>query len=225
MPQEKHLLEGMGKVRHESIFRAALSYASRGCAILPMHTARTPTHSAGSAELVWCTCSAGVRCHWPAKHPRYPEALWEATTDERTIRRWLGRWPKSNIATRLGKDAGIFVLDIDYSRPAWAEVLDRLVGDFGMEKPAAMSRTGRGGLNLYYAYENPRPEWLEDLLEDAGESDLVYRTDDPSEVPTGSVGPSIDVTGDREPRKPTWATLPPSKSVQRYEWLDVGDFF
>lgn len=167
----------------------------------------------------------GRGCQWPAKHPRYPAALWEATTDERTIRRWLQRWPKSNIATRLGKEAGVFVVDIDYARPSWEAVLDHLIETFGIDMPAAMSSSGRGGLNLFYAYGESRSGWLEDLLEDAGESGLVYRTDDPSEIPTGNFGPSLDITGDREPSRPTWATLPPSKSVHRYEWLDVGAFF
>ncbi len=221
-PIVKHFLNRMGKVRHESVMRAALAYAGLGIPILPMHTSRTP--GAGGA-LVCCTCPAGSSCHWPAKHPRYPAALWEATTDERTIRRWLRKWPKSNIATRLGKEAGVFVVDIDYSQPAWEGVLDHLVEDFGMARPAAMSRTGRGGLSLFYPYENPRPEWLEELLEDTGDRNLVYRTDDPSEVPTGSVGPSIDITGDREAERPTWASLPPSKSVHRYQWIDVGEFF
>lgn len=222
MAESVHLLEDMAKVRHESILQSAFAYAGLEIPILPMHTSRTFGH-APEAEVV-CTCPDGSRCHWPAKHPRYPTALWEASTDERTIRRWLQKWPKSNIATRLGKDAGIYVIDIDYSRPAWETMLDHLVETFGMVQPAAMSTTGRGGLNLYYPYEERRPEWLEELLEDAGTDGLVYRTDDPSEVPTGSVGPCLDITGDREARKPTWATLPPSKSVHRYEWLDVGEF-
>ena len=56
---------------------AALQYASRGWAVLPLHNGMH-----GGA------CSCGKACGSVAKHPRTAHGLTDATTDAATIEGW-----------------------------------------------------------------------------------------------------------------------------------------
>src|SRR3712207_9298136 len=73
--------------RQGAMVRAALSYAARGVPVFP--------------------------CEPSGKRPLTYNGFWEASTDERRIRAWWGRWPKANIGVPTGRASGLLVLDVD----------------------------------------------------------------------------------------------------------------
>lgn len=89
---------------------AALRYAERGLAVLPLHTVIDG----------YCTCQRPA-CPSPGKHPRTPHGVKDASKDAGTIRGWWTRWPDSNIGIATGATSGVIVLDVD--GPEGAETL------------------------------------------------------------------------------------------------------
>ena len=79
---------------------AAVGYADWGYPTFPLH------HPVDGR----CSCrDAG--CSSPAKHPRTPHGLHDASTDADQVAEWWRRWPLANIGLRTGV---VFdVLDID----------------------------------------------------------------------------------------------------------------
>src|SRR4051812_27421362 len=55
--------------------------------------------------------------------------LYKATRDPEMIRRWWTKWPEALIGVRMGRDAGVFAIDLDVpkregdadGRSAWQE--------------------------------------------------------------------------------------------------------
>jgi Bifunctional DNA primase/polymerase, N-terminal len=94
------------------LLEAALGYAARGIPVYPVHW---PRPIAGGASLA-CSCSRGLACDRPAKHPLLRHGVKEATTDPDRIGPWWRRWPQAN----LGLATGIIfdALDVD-APPAW----------------------------------------------------------------------------------------------------------
>ncbi len=83
---------------------AALDYAGRGLAVIPLHTPTRRGCSCGKAD-----------CDQVGKHPRWhkdllPHGVKDATTDEATIRAWWEMWPDANVGIDT---SGLFVLDLD----------------------------------------------------------------------------------------------------------------
>jgi hypothetical protein len=93
----------------------ALALAARGYRVFPCHTAR------GTGGALHCSC-ARADCDSPAKHPRVPKGLNEATTDEQQIRAWWSKWPDANIGLRTGD--GLVVLDVDTHKGGTSNGLD-----------------------------------------------------------------------------------------------------
>ena len=124
-----------------SLPEAALSYARRGSAVLPVHTASNGPCSCGDAA-----------CSSPGKHPRTTHGVKDATFDEATIRRWLDQWPDTNIGIATGAASGLVVLDVD-PRHGGQESLQQLIeahqGDFPHTITAL---TGGGGAHFYFAH-------------------------------------------------------------------------
>jgi hypothetical protein len=113
---------------------AALEYASHGDPVFPVWW----------AEDGRCGCRA-FDCSSPAKHPIAscaPTGLKDATTDEATIRRWWGLFPKANIATRTGIKRT--VLDVDPAQGG-NESLAALEAKHGPLPTTATTLTGGGG--------------------------------------------------------------------------------
>lgn len=81
----------------------ALTYASWGWHVFPVHTIRNGV----------CSCPKGGACDRPAKHPATAHGLKDATTDEAQIRRWWTDGPDLNIGIATGVDSQIIVLDVD----------------------------------------------------------------------------------------------------------------
>ena len=127
-------VEGSGE-----LLAAALDYADRGWAVLPIHS----TNGRG------CSCGQGD-CPSPGKHPRTMHGVNEATIDEATIREWWSRWPGSNIGIATGAVSGIVVLDID-PRHGGEDSLARL-HDGEPPGQTLQTRTGGGGLHFYFLH-------------------------------------------------------------------------
>jgi hypothetical protein len=98
------------------LLEAALVYAARGWAVLPLRAGRKAPHG----RLV-------------------PHGLWQASTDEAVIRRWWAAVPDANVGIRTGE--GLDVLDID--GPAALDAVLALSADTGWAFGPVVS-TGQG---------------------------------------------------------------------------------
>lgn len=113
----------------------ALAYAASGVPVVPLFE---PDGQGG--------CSCGREgCKRPAKHPRTPHGLTEATTDPATVAAWWQRWPHANIGGLTG-----VVFDVcDVDGPAGIAAVAPLLG--ACHGVAPLSRTGSGGWHLLFA--------------------------------------------------------------------------
>jgi hypothetical protein len=98
-----------------------------------------------------CSCGKGHQCEHPGKHPRWERGTLEhghldATTDERLIRRWWGKWPHANVAAPVRP--GEIVLDVDPKNGGF-ESLRILEAEYGQIPVSVMARSGSGGLHDY----------------------------------------------------------------------------
>jgi hypothetical protein len=117
---------------------AALAYAGRGWAVIPLHhpTRFGPKRGPDRAK---CSCGNDA-CESQAKHPRTASGLKDATTDPSAIEGWWRRWPNANVGVRTGVVFDACDIDGD-------DALDALEvagpdGDDGLHGPIAV--TGRG---------------------------------------------------------------------------------
>lgn len=171
--------------KERGLVEAAISYATRGWAVFPCHSIR-PDAGPGAC---FCTCGA-ADCDSPGKHPRTPNGLSDATTDEATIRSWWHRWPIANVAIRTD---GWIVLDCD-RKPGLdgSETLALLEEEHGRLPATAEAITGGGGRHVL-------------LLDPTGKT----------RNSTARLGPGLDVraTGG-------YIIAPPSThpSAMRYQW-------
>jgi hypothetical protein len=137
---------------------AALSYASRGIPVLPLHYPITRPHgrpvSSGQLERPgWLTgCSCGdPGCGQVAKHPLaalVPHGLTEATCNRARVLAWWTRFPQANIGLACGQ---LFdVLDLD--GPQAVAALRTFADRHGLELPAGgpVARTGRTQAGWHY---------------------------------------------------------------------------
>jgi putative DNA primase/helicase len=119
---------------------AALGYARRGWAVLPVF-------GPAATGVGVCSCPQGAACASPAKHPRTPNGLKDATTDAAMIREWWERWPSANIGIRTGGPGSLLVIDVDVAHNGDA-TLAELEAAHGEIRAPTVS-TGSGGLHLY----------------------------------------------------------------------------
>ena len=85
-----------------NILEYAFKYADLGWPVVILHGIKDGK----------CTCG-DPDCSSPGKHPRTPHGLKDATTDKEVIEEWFHKWPHSNIGIVMGKQSGIFALDVD----------------------------------------------------------------------------------------------------------------
>ena len=78
-------------------------YVARGWKIIPCH----------SIQRGRCTCSAGINCQSPGKHPRTRNGINDATASPDAVRAWQARWPDANWAVATGRVNDLVVIDID----------------------------------------------------------------------------------------------------------------
>ena len=165
-----------------SMLIAAKWWASHGHLVLPLHNP-VPT-----AEGLACSC--GKACGNEAKHPRTPNGLLDATSDQGQIAAWWARWPNANIGIRTGITFDL--LDIDGQ--AGRESMAQLVADIGEPLSIAVVTSGREGGGTHHYVE---PAGLKALAQ-------------------GKTAPlGIDVKGDGG-----YVVAPPSQHItgRRYAW-------
>ncbi len=127
-----------------TLLDAALTYASRGWPVFPVHTPMNGQCSCGNPQ---CEKNAG-------KHPRgnfAPNGLHDATTDPATIREWWQAEPDANIGIRTGAVSGLVVLDIDPIKGG-DESLTGLERRFGSLPPTVEGLSGGGGRHILFSY-------------------------------------------------------------------------
>jgi Bifunctional DNA primase/polymerase, N-terminal len=122
---------------------AALGYAAQGIPVYPVHW---PCPSADGASLA-CSCSRGVGCDRPAKHPLVGHGVKDATTDPDRIGRWWHRWVQANVGLATG--ICFDVLDID--GPAGLAALHQLQQAAGLRLRGPLVATGGGGWHHWFA--------------------------------------------------------------------------
>jgi putative DNA primase/helicase len=111
----------------------ALTYAYFGFPVFPVHS---PTNDGG------CSCGK-LNCKSIGKHPITKNGFKDATTDEQQIRKWWDEWPNANIGMPMGRETGLFALDIDEG------------GEDELKKHPQLphsiqSRTGSGGRHIFF---------------------------------------------------------------------------
>ena len=125
-----------------AMLEAALEYAARGWACLPLHTPLP-----GGA----CDCPRGADCDSTGKHPRTERGLKDATRDEATIRRWWKTWPAANVG--LAVPDGYVIIDVDGQ-----EGVDALrEGNYALP-PTAIQATGNGCHYVYRTAQRLAPK-------------------------------------------------------------------
>lgn len=116
---------------------AALSYAALGWPVIPLHSWTGDRCSCGRAD-----------CGSPAKHPRTPNGLHDASTDPEQIAAWWRRWPTANVGLRTG--VAFDVLDIDGAEGEAS--IDAHLADTDVDL-AGTPWTATGGGGSHYLYQ------------------------------------------------------------------------
>jgi putative DNA primase/helicase len=119
----------------DDIMEAAVAYAERGWAVIPLH---------GVNDDGTCTCHLGLECDSPGKHPLHRDWPEVATTDADQVRAWWEsyRGAPRNVGIVCGK-SNLVVIDIDDEKGAdWIEGLNGMV-------PGCPQVRTRRGIHLY----------------------------------------------------------------------------
>lgn len=172
-----------------AVLEMALGYVARGWPVLPLHWITDGR----------CSCD-GRNCASPGKHPLTRNGVHDATTDPDQVRQWYRRWPRMNIGIRTGRQAGLFVVDIDVDHEGIATIA-RLEATNASSLLTLECETGSGGAHLYYRYPD----------------DITIPNS------AGKIGPGIDIRGEatRDGKlRPGYVVAPPSihHSGRHYRW-------
>ncbi len=128
-----------GKKEKHPLIEAALDYADRGWAVLPLRSVSNGHCSCGKSD-----------CKSPGKHPRTTNGFKDATTNEVDIRKWWAKCPDANVGIATGAVSGIIVLDID-RRNGGIESLARLEKEHGFLPETHKVLTG-DGFHFYFKH-------------------------------------------------------------------------
>lgn len=178
------------------MLREALSLASRGFRVIPIHT---PRPDGG------CSCEprpSGDRCGGSAgKHPRLKTWQKDATLDARVIREWWRMWPLANIGLVMGGPKRLVAVDVD--GPEGRATIARLEADGGRLPPTLTSRSGRVDGGEHRFFHVPEGWDLRAIKNRAGK--------------TGGPMPKVDIRTEGGQ-----VVAPPSLHVSgnRYAWQD-----
>jgi hypothetical protein len=112
------------------------------------------------SQVYTCTCEKAALSYaltygWPVfpvagKQPLTPRGFYNATTDGDQIQRWWRQWPAANIGIPTGETTGLVVIDVD-PRHGGLVALEELQHQFESLPTTRTTRTGGGGLHLWYA--------------------------------------------------------------------------
>ena len=184
---------------------AALDYASRGWAVLPLHT---PTAHAR------CSCGR-ADCSSPGKHPRTAHGVKDATTDARTIRASWAAYPDANVGIVTGSASGFAVADVD-PRNGGNEALEELEKKHGRLPDTATAQTSAGGRHLYFSTDGPvKSRVLAPGVDFKGDGGYVVAP--PSRHASGDVYRGDEAFEDGRPLAdlPSWLTAAPTERAGR----------
>jgi hypothetical protein len=123
------------------MLEAALQLVAKGFFVFPVHSIAADGQ---------CTCRK-PDCTCVAKHPLVSGGCKVASADAQRVRGWWSAWPHANIGIATGKDAGIFVLDVDEKSGGPAS-LAALEEQHESLPTTARSMTGGGGFHLFFRY-------------------------------------------------------------------------
>jgi putative DNA primase/helicase len=121
-----------------TVVAAALWYAEHGFPVFPVHSVRGAR----------CSCGDDGCAH-PGKHPRTAHGFKDATKDPQQIKRWLERWPDTNIGVPTGSVSGLLVIDID-PRNGGDESWEALTVEYGRPPETAEQLSGGGGRHIFF---------------------------------------------------------------------------
>lgn len=143
-------------VNENPLLAAALAYAAKGWAVVPLHT----PDANGK-----CSCGGGGKCldkltgEHKGKHPRTLHGLDDATRDLAVIRQWWSRWPDANIGLACGQaSGGALAFDFDSAElfPQWRADVGVLADGLVIQKTGkgfhAVLRCDDPGPNTVLAY-------------------------------------------------------------------------
>ncbi|WP_203332627.1 bifunctional DNA primase/polymerase [Planococcus beigongshangi] len=128
------------------MLRAALAYAQRlNWKVFPVHY----------IENGRCSCGKS-KCTNPGKHPQWAAGLIEdgvksATSEEKKIRQFWGKWPKASIGIATGSASGIWVLDVDL-KDNGPDSLEELINSYGELPETVEAITGGGGTHYFFKH-------------------------------------------------------------------------
>jgi hypothetical protein len=120
----------------------------------------------------------------------------DATTQEKQIRTWWGRWPDAMIGSPTGAETGVFVLDVDWNeRTDGFPALASLERQYGNLPETLRSVTPRGGSHYFF-------RWRDGIKNTAGK-----------------LGLGLDVRGNGG-----YVILPPFRrdDGKSYEWAETS---
>jgi hypothetical protein len=122
----------------------ALDYASQGLPVLPLW---------GVADGI-CDCSHGSECRSAGKHPHSLLArngVYNATTDEKSIREWFKKDPLINLGLAMGGELNLICVDIDPRNDGDASYCDLVEAHGDDAFPDTFTvKTGGGGWHRLY---------------------------------------------------------------------------
>jgi Bifunctional DNA primase/polymerase, N-terminal/Primase C terminal 1 (PriCT-1) len=128
---------------NDDLRQAALYYAKRGWAVIPLHT----------PQGVGRGCSCGkMDCTAVGKHPRTKNGLHDASIDPREVQELWTRWPDANIGIATGREFDLMVLDLDNKNGKRGyESLAALEFNYG-SLPATLTATTGCGEHLFFCH-------------------------------------------------------------------------
>jgi putative DNA primase/helicase len=189
------------KITENKLLNYALHYAKLGFPVLPLYSPVI------KYRVLQCSCSLGIYCDSPAKHPRTWSGHKNATTNEKQIRKWWTKHPNDNIGILTGRETGIFVLDVDWKnsgeysleelQDVYRSNFQFIQKEFQPLSPTLISYTGSGGRHLYFKH----PEIIKIKGSDS------------------KIGEGLDVKGEN-----SYIIAPPSRHINglEYRWFGVN---
>lgn len=130
----------------DPVLQAALTYIKKGWPTFPLH--RRILGEDGKSR---CSCGK-PNCRAKGKEPVTDHGFKDGTTDEKTIRAYLQKYPHCNLGIATGEASGLLTLDID--GPEGRESLLALEEKYGVLPATLTSATGRtdGGQHRFFRY-------------------------------------------------------------------------
>jgi hypothetical protein len=149
---------GDGDRHHNDILHAALSYAKRGWAVLPLWWIGADGR---------CACD-NPNCGSAGKHPigkpeMAPHGVKSATVDLDVIWTWWQCYPQANVGIATGEPSGFWVLDID--GPEGAATLAEMEDHHGALPFSVRAQTGGGGEHRLFRHNG---ESIKNRVKDIG---------------------------------------------------------